>query len=251
MKKIIYLIMVSLFVSCSNTNNDTAEVEIQKTLVTRIAFTNQSGTGGESNFIYDGEKLVEKNENGFKYEYFYFDNKIERIEKYLGISLQYKTIYEYYATGSLSKEMNYDYANSMFEVKIFDSKVNYCDVKLYRNSFEQSPTHVENQLYLMENGEVVEIRRYNINNSYLGKTVYGYDTANSPYKNILSFNKQLSVTSVNNNLLSETVYNQNNELVSSVWNDYEYNSQKYPISCSRRINFTNGNTAVLNFQYQY
>ena len=226
MKKIIYLISISflLLQSCSSEdgpNSGSSPILCKKMVLGTFVF----------DYIYNGNKIDKSMLNGqLNEKYYYTGDFITKKEAYTDNNqLRWITTYTY-VNGRLATRLFVD-LNPSFDPDITSGlKTIYTyidgDTISYENYFgtatEQNTLSSMGEITLL-NGQVVQ------NEGPDGITLATYDNKNSPFKNVIGFDKLNPSNNVviqgNNNVI--TIQYPNNQINT---NYYQYNEQGYPIS---------------------
>ncbi len=96
---------------------------------------------------------------------------------------------------------------------------------------------------------MIKVEHYDVDGALLENEVYAHDSKNSPFKNILGFNKLFVYHSMGkwNNIASYGSYNAANTLSHGYEIDYQYTFLNYPSTMV--WNYSDGN--VLHYQLFY
>jgi|GEM_PF-1161996 len=244
MKKLLLtLSLVSvIFTSCTNDEDqaETAQVlagsgKVQGPLVTKWTETHQNGNIYTVNYTYNGNKLdqITYNVDSSYSKYSYTDDLITKIEYFTNADELYETItLEYDANNNLIKETTKekrDEANYEFIVTYTHVDANTI-VEQYTDSNTLGETHeYEKTIYLEDN----EIKKtvYTKNNY---TTNFTYVTNNSPFKNVVGFNKIFFSSYLgekgNNKALESKISHDTN-----VSNNYiTFNNEGYPTEMTKK-----------------
>ena len=254
MRKLFYAFSVFavLFASCSS-DNDSSSVE-SAVLLKKVIATDVSGTQ-TTDYHYDGNKILDgTRSNGSKQEYYYTGDLITKV-----------AFFESGSTVPANEEfVTYDSQNRVVETKIYYySSGNSALKNTYQHnadgtvSYERFSGDLNSQnnlvkrgkLFLNTTGDVIKVEHYNVSGDLLEKEVYTHDSQNSPFKNVLGFNKLFVYHSMGkwNNIVSYGSYNPANTLTRGYEIDYEFTSANYP---SNMI-WTYSDGDVLNYQLFY
>ncbi len=247
MKKLFCLISISLLflVSCSSDNSSSDNTTSQNLLLKKIVEGDVALGGSESNFTYNGNKLVEiRRNNGsdvFSDLYTYTGNLITKIEKF--------QVYNSGSTQLLSTDQFvYNATNQLVQFKTTtpDSDEEFVTTYVYNANntvtFAQTstipgnaPVSLKTGTITVQDGEIVQLQVVKQYDSYTDH--YAYDTKNSIFKNVLGYDKiifthiigkQSSYTLVDT-ILGGIAHN----FVNSGEFAYTYNANNYPLTANQ------------------
>lgn len=254
MRKLFYAFSVFavLFASCSS-DSDSSSVE-SAVLLKKVIATDGSGTQ-TTDYHYNGNKVIDgTRSNGSKNVYYYTGDLITKVaffesgstvpsnEEFITYDAQQRivetTIY-YYSIGNNALKNTYQH-NA-------DGTISY--ERFTGDSSSQNTLIKRGKLFLNAAGEVIKVEHYDVDGALLENQVYAYDSKNSPFKNILGFNKLFVHHSMGkwNNIASYGTYNAANTLSHGYEIDYQYTSSNYPSTMV--WNYSDGN--VLHYQLFY
>ena len=254
MRKLFYAFSVFavLFASCSS-DNDSSSVE-SAVLLKKVIATDGSGTQ-TTDYHYDGNKILDgTRSNGSKQVYYYTGDLITKV-----------AFFESGSTVPANEEfVTYDSQNRVVETKIYyyssgnsalkntyqhnaDGTVSY--ERFTGDSSAQNTLIKRGKLFFNAAGEVIKVEHYDVDGTLLENEVYAHDSKNSPFKNMLGFNKLFVYHSMGkwNNIASYGSYNAANTLSHGYEIDYQYTSSNYPSTMV--WNYSDGN--VLHYQLFY
>lgn len=253
MKKIIVLLsgIILLLSSCSS--DDAGSAQSDSILVKKVVSVDADGVEGMTfNYSYTGNKINTVSvSNGQKVVYFYTGNLITKTERYLAANgpLELEAVFQYDANERLVTE----------EIKYFmDSSLttrNYTHETDGTVSFLEYTGEIGSITELVSTGkyffnadkEVVKFQTTNVNSNFTTTTNFTYDNQNSAFKNVLGWDKVFSnLTGKTNNVLTSTIVAEDDVVLDSYSNQYEYNTQGYPTSNTTTIGST---TNKVNYFY--
>ncbi|KAF2082837.1 hypothetical protein [Flavobacterium sharifuzzamanii] len=247
-KKLLYclLIVLSVFNSCSNEELSPSENTIlPKTLKT--IYPNSPSENYDTNFIYDGNKIVcITNKNG-KRDYEYDGNHIMK-----------ETVYSFYkGIETKDSETLFTYENDKLKTatKLVsdkatkyvyhyndDGSINIETYNLYSDA-EKESKKTEKEVITIVDGNIVK-SEYNSGDDYdvISIVKYEYDTSKNAFKNIMGLNLLLNQFSLdyetslssNNNMKRYYVNNIQGPLSNKIFEphwlkmEYEYDKKGYP-----------------------
>lgn len=255
MKKLIYAFsaLAFLFVSCSS-DSDTAPVNTAPVLLTKIIATDGSGTQ-TTDYHYEGNKVLDgTHSNGSKNVYYYTGNLITKTAWFESGSTSpaNEEFLEYDSQGRIVETVIYYYSGSTSALRNAyqhntDGTISY---ERFTGDFSSQNNLVKRgKFFLNAAGEVIKVEHYDLSDNLIEKEIYLHDAKNSPFKNIVGFNKLFVYPSVGkwNNIVSYGSYNSANTLSHGYEVDCEYTSGNFP---SNMIwNYSDGN--ILNYQLFY
>lgn len=255
MKKLLYAFsaLALLFASCSGDSDGSSNGSA--VLLRKIIATDVSGTM-TTDYHYEGNKILDGiNSNGSKDVFYYTGNLITKTvffesgsttpanEEFITYDSQNRVvetkIYYYYASGNSALKNTYQHnADGTISYERFSGDLN-----------SQNNLVKRGKLFLNATGDVIKVEHYNVSGDLLEKEVYTHDSQNSPFKNVLGFNKLFVYHSMGkwNNIVSYGSYNPANTLTRGYEIDYEFTSANYP---SNMI-WTYSDGDVLNYQLFY
>jgi hypothetical protein len=234
MQKIFLLLSITFLILQSCSSGGSSDSSNQTILLKKIVVSGQS-----INFTYQGNKLSRIVYPQGDYSYYlitYTGDQITRIEGFdnnnqpknhdifiysNNILIQQKV---YSSTATLEKTYNYTYNSN--------------------NSITKSDVN-SNFIYYLDNyGNIKKCKKY-YNNSLQSTDDYSYDEKNNPFKNVIGFNPL--IFGPNLVLWSMSTNNVINQTGSTIFsNNFQYNSQSYPISVTST---SQGQTTQANYYY--
>lgn len=249
---VLFFVLMLICSSCSTSSNDVDSGS--GLLVSKIVSTSSSGgTPYVSTFSYSGNKITESNYSSTKNIYTYSGNNIASIKTLDGATLYYLDTFTYDSNGNVSSETINYYLNDFSEKKVFtynsDSTIS---VTIYSGTINTaSNLDRKSKIFVDAIGEITKIENYDLSDNLTSKTVYTNDGKNSPFKNILGFNKQPYFFGKYCNTLTSDSYNSSGQIVTNSTFQYVYNSNNFPTSCSQNF-YNNGSlTSTTTIQYFY
>ncbi len=240
MKKFLFFVSVLAlaFTSCStesSTSSSNAPV-----LVTKTIETADDGSTLTTNFIYNGNKLIEWNDSEGERETFTYDssNKIISGNSYFG--------------GTFLIEYSYDSQNRLIEIKDNDTE------EIFEYVYNSNGTITENRkdfdlniqetrTYTFLNGNITnELTEFPMGGS--SNNTYTFGANNSPFINMhVPYELFLEYFEENkNNVLSSTVDNDPNSFESFTCT-YNFNSNGYPTL--KTITYGDGSVDTIEYFY--
>lgn len=237
-------------VTTTETTED-AKLNLKGVYVKRIVTTTNAGsTVNTSDYLYSGSKLARINSSdGTHVIYVYTGNLITGRDFYYNNVLNSREIFEYNANNQL---LNYRRTNPS-DIVLYRAIYQYnsdgtVTVSGYKGSSVSESTKIVNRKVFVVNGQVTKIENYTISNGTAVTEVlnYSFDTKNSPFKDILGFDKLTYYdTALNGSArnvsgittVGGSLANSGNDIV-----QYTYNAQNYPVTA---------NKGSIVFQYSY
>ncbi|WP_281310003.1 hypothetical protein [Flavobacterium flavigenum] len=240
MKKIIFLLCLSFFLSCTNDNNTTDSSNI---LLKKIV-THNYGTTYETIFTYDGNKLLQQKSNRQKKVFTYQGDNIVKIEWYQNPNsenelLQYVN-FEYYPDGTLKRFKKYlDAPVTVDFIYNANGTVEFSYVADYNSYYNYTGR------FKIDNQEISQFE-FLTGNSPKSSIIFHYDNKNHPLKNVTGYNKLILFgffyDSMHNSGFSTNSGNMQNQISYSyssepntkyTTNSLEYNSNNFPTSINK------------------
>jgi hypothetical protein len=257
MKRIVLLLIVVTiaFTSCSKSEEALVEVTPAPNVV---LLRTGNIDGAISNFTYTGNKLNERTSGTKRYIYTYTGDLISRIEYINGTT--HKDYKDFTYEGGDLKTYIQDVAINNYKTKRTytynaNGTVTYVSVSVDKTTGAE--TSLGSGTFNFVNGNFVKDYSASSNQPVTGVTTnnfdYIFDNKNSPYKNILGFNKlitEIEICSVNN-FTKETLFNQytgNSGTTRVITYEYEYNSDGYP---TKRTEKDSNNVVLSTMLYTY
>ncbi|MBC7641422.1 MAG: hypothetical protein H7174_03650 [Flavobacterium sp.] len=244
MKKIILVLVFSLLmiVGCSK-NDNVVGIGAQSNLVL-LKKIESIGTYSNAVFqtgilTYDGNKLLEFNSTGYKEIYTYSGNLITKIVAYDGNNISQTSEFTY-LNGSLSTYISnterFRYYSKTTYTNNPDGTISYIEKSIHKQNLDEQINKTGSLTFV--NGNLIkdEYTSSQSSNVIYSADVYEYDNKNSPFKNILGFDKLYQEVGGQKNLLTRTFITKyldsNNVTVTDTningFYEYLYNSQDYP-----------------------
>lgn len=258
MKKAFYLLTLTvLFLHACSSSNDNPEEQTSLILCKKKVETDPQGIY-TTNYTYSGNKIIRANSvvnynNGASGErianFTYNGDLISQVEVLLNNVMVEKQIYSYNQNNQLISFTQLDYLNEMGDKMVYTHNQNGTINSIeYSGDLINQNTVESNNLISFLNGEISSLVE-----NYGGTTrtiTYSYDNKNSPFKNVLGFDKisfavvGTFTSEINHNLI-QMIRVQNGAPTSTTNIQHTYNSNNYPITSART---TNGFT---DYTYEY
>lgn len=224
MKKSLYILSVVflIFTSCS-TDSDNSVLLIKKI----VAVSENSAI--TTIFSYNGTKLNTIVVDNFRLEHTYSGDKIVNVKRYYGTSLDEETFYEYDNLGRVSSELIVYYVSDFSQKNIYTYNANntISFQILSGDQSSQSPTNRSGLISRGTNEEVLKVEFFN-QDVLTSSEVFTYDAKNSPYKNIMGYDK-LPLNRENIfNMLTSVSSNANQDSGTNSIYEYGYNGSNFP-----------------------
>lgn len=241
MKKLLTLVSAFALVltSCSS-EDDSSSSSNAPVLVTKTIESGDSGPSITTNFIYDGNKLIEWNDSDGERETFVYDSsgKITSGNSYYG--------------GTFSIEYSYDSQDRLIEIKDNDTE------EIFEYVYNSNGTITENRkdfdlileetrTYTFLNGNITnELTEFPFGGS--SNSIYTFDTNNNPFINMhVPYELFLEYFEENkNNVLSSTIDNDPDSFESFTCT-YNFNSNGYPTL--KTITYGDGSVDTIEYFY--
>lgn len=262
MKAIFKIILLLLVItSCSNSDND---INPNGLLLRKVI----SDDSDITLLFYNGiriERMETMSANDGLYEtiFYYTGDLITKIEEYDGATLSSVLRYQYDGQGNPISFIDYNYYNNTSEKVILtynlDGTLTY---NLYKgNLVSQNNISSCQSNATLTNGEITSFNE--VDNTYSGspsnKTyTLTYDNKNTPFKNILGFEKILLIDryfwgfGVNHNNVKEiTIDNLTGESYTSMIADIQYNSNNFPINIEYTYKYSYNDTGISTYNEQF
>jgi len=221
---------------------DTAKLNPNGTYLKRtIATTNAGGSVTTSDYLYEGSKLAKvTSSDGTYVTYAYTGNYITERDFYYSNVLNTKELFTYNTSGQLINYRRVNPSNTVLYTSVFQyNSDGTITISGYRGSTITQTAQIVNRKVFFVNGQVNKIENYIVSNGAAVTEVlnYTFDTKNSPYKDILGFDKLTyydmalngsarNVTGITT--VGATLANSGNDVV-----QYTYNAQNYPVTANR------------------
>lgn len=248
MKKLFTLVSVLILVlsSCSSEDNSTP------ILISKLITTYDDGSSLTIDYSYSSNKLLEETwSSGGIRKYFYENDLIIKIETKTDNVLTKELFYEYDSNNKVSIRKEYYYTASPFAFKtVFNYfSNNTAHYEVYRGDFiEQNELVYQGDYLFNSSGQLISSTSETPSGELINTNLISYDTNNSPFKNIVGFEKlYFNGFSPIGNKIESKEYASNNALMSSAIRQYQYNSDSYPSSCI--MEFDTGE--ITTYEYFY
>ncbi len=267
-KYFLYIITLALFIVSCKKNDPIVDVispPIQNYILPKsITIINANGTF-TSTFSYNGNKLVSIVGTSSIVSYTYTGNLVTKItstnsapNESLNIEdfvynidntiSSIATYYEYNNSGQTIKSKNI--IRYIYNV---NGTINQRNYNIDINNGLETPDNYSVD-YTFTNGNITKGNNINYNSFNLREQIFEYDLKNSPYKNVLGYNKLFKERSNTNNLLkrilTDTIYFNGQTIVTSdiQTRTYVYNSDNFPTEIK---NFNSSGTLLSTTQFTY
>lgn len=266
MKKLICLLGITMvtLTSCSNEEFDTSEPNVTESntngtvLKKTVAIINGGSPVTTGEYIYNGDKLAKIITSDDKYvTYSYTGDLITSREFYTNAILNTKEIFEYNANNQLVNFKRVKPNNSIVYRAIYGYNTDgTITVTGYKGALTDQNSEISKRKVFVENGQVSKIETYvNVNGSMVTETSrYTFDTKNSPFNDILGFDKLTYYDSALNgnahNVTGLSISSATNANASSDPIQYTYNAFDYPVTAKEVDPANNGGKSTV-FQYFY
>lgn len=266
MKKFISLLSITMIMltSCSKEDFEDSESITEKTnpngtiLRKTIAITNGDISIVTGDYVYNGNKLSKIITSDDKYvAYFYTNDLITSKEFYTNTILDNKEIFEYNANNQLVNFKRVKANNSIVYRAIFvynpDGTIS---VTGYKDGLTDQNSEINKRKIFVQNGRVVKTETYvNVNGTIKTTTnQYSFDTKNSPFQNILGFDKltyyDVTLGGSSNNITGLNITNSTNSNSRSTTTQYTYNALNFPVT-AKEVDAANINGSSTLFQFFY
>lgn len=226
----------------ATTATDTAKLNVKGVYLKRtVATTNGGANVTTSDYLYEGSKLSKVTASDGTYvAYLYTGNFITERDFYYNNILNTKELFEYNANGQLINYRRVNPSNTVLYTSVYQyNSDGTITISGYRGSSITQTAQIVNRKVFFVNGQVSKIENYTVSNGMATTEVlnYTFDTKNSPYKDILGFDKLTyydmalngsarNVTGITT--VGATLANSGNDVV-----QYTYNAQNYPVTANR------------------
>lgn len=249
MKKItlVFSALILILTSCSSDDENNSNQNL--ILLKKSISTGLSGNVRTTDYVYDGNKIVSATTGTLRFNYFYTNDLITKIEVYYNQILSNTIILTYNSSQKLIERVanSVDNQESIREVYSYNND-STIGVLVYRNSLDFDNQLVEtSKMFLGTNQEIVKKEIYRTDGTEIVN--YEYDNKNNIFKNVLNLKKLLLFDSNDFNLVSiqdtfngEILYSRNSQFI--------YNSDGFPITNSSTV--VNGSsTDAFTIQHFY
>lgn len=226
-------LLLLLFIGCNSddgNSNDSDAILIKRSV-------NGSST---FEYSYNGNKITEINIGSIKIVYSYTGDLITKIKRYYLSSsqLEFETDFTYDVNQKLIEERILYYESGTAEKRVFTYNSNETIFfQQYSGNFSNQNTAGNSGIiYLNTFGDVNKVELFDGIN-LIRKTEYIHDAKNSILKNILGYNKLISIFDSGkvNNITSITNYDGNDLILSQYHNIYTYNSDGFPVTLTTML----------------
>lgn len=237
--------MVATFASCSTDDYDNVGTADQATkfdpnyyLVKKVQTSSEGGaTVTEDQYFYNGKKLLKVvSTDGREIRYTYSNDLIVERDFYVNGTLNSKEQFDYYKSNQLIGFKRLNAAGTVIYKATYTSNA---DGTVSVRGLNAQNVEILNRKVFFSGTNVYKIE------SYSGSTTevlnYNFDGKNSPFRNIVGFDK-LTYYDVTLNGNSSNVVSVLNGSVQAETVQYAYNAADFP---------TNANKGSVSFQYTY
>lgn len=258
---ILGIMTMGILASCSTDEFDTevtppdgmenAKLNPKGVLLKRTTATTNGGSSvTTSDYVYDGSKLLKvTSSDGTHVIYTYSGNLITERAFYYNNALNTKEIFEYNSAGKLSNYRRVNPSNTVLYRAVYQyNSDGTVTISGYKGSTTTQSAQIVNRKVFVSNGQVNKIENYTVSNGSAVTEIlnYSFDTKNSPFKDILGFDKLTYYdTALNGNARNVTGITTSGASLANSGNDvvqYTYNAQNYPVTA---------NKGSIVFQYFY
>ena len=242
MKKLLYLLsaLVLTLTSCSDEDDTTnASSEI---LLTRMIETYDGGSPLTTNFIYNGNKLVEWNDSEGERETFVYNSSgklISGIESYDDGAESGEVIYSHDSSGRLTR-IDYE-LDGLYFTYTYNSNGTVTEAQ-----YDEFDDQLDSYILTISNDNLVSQVGTGVStgDSYAST----FDSSNSPFVNIYEPHMFFKIYfDANRNNAVSRIHNENTSSSSSSTSTFTFNSDGYPTSET----LTYGDGRVETVQYFY
>ncbi len=254
MKKILCLLSVSmLFLASCSSSSDSSSSENptpQNLLLKKIVEGDVALGGSESNYTYNGNKLVEitrkSDTDVFSDIYTYTGNLITKIEKFQvyysgtpdeSTQLLSTDEFQYNANNQLVqfKTINTDYSDVELVTTYVYNTNNTVTFQQYKNTLNEAPVLLKTGTIKVQDGEIVQLQVVKQFDSYTDN--YTYDTKNSIFKNVVGYDKLIFTHIIgkqgNLTMVDSIIGGISHNFVNGGEFQYTYNADNYPLTASQ------------------
>jgi hypothetical protein len=260
MKKILkFSLIIFLIMSCSKDDSKTPLEDVLLTkVITHNLISTPYETSYETNFIYDGKKLIQMFSVRFKNDLTYDGNKIVKLER----SYNQNGIYN----PSFEVIFFYDNLDRLIRFKkyVIDSEkrlLYICDLTYnnqentvnmihdYVQDFPDYISTINSNFRMNNNNEIIEVIELSNNQQDITKLVY--DNYNHPFRNVIGIDKislfnefyptfhedGISTNYGNLHNRLKVIYNTPNGIIESPIQSFEYNDEGFPSTIDKGNNY--------------
>ena len=264
MKRIIcFLSLFSMtFVACNNDDAPTpnatipvSEMNANVILVKRITTTSTDtpDLNGTINFTYDGLKLVKLETIGVgKSIIYYTGNLITKIEGFDGTVLDQIELFTYNSVGKLIEYRDQSIIDN------FEHKYMYVHNTDGSVSYSDSTGPIGNTTPIFSGVNIYTNNELSSRTFSTKTDSYVYDNKNNPFKNVTGLPTLLTLREFaddylvlfgkNKNIIKVT---DNSDQTKGVFCSYVYNTDNFPTTAIKRINFAQMQPSTINLEYFY
>jgi len=249
MKRSAFALSLLCLTMVSCTGNDDETSNESGVLLKKTIEVDEDGETLTSLYTYNGNKIVSADFEGDKILFTYAGNNISKMEFLDGEGVvEQIDSFTYDANGRVatfvSIEPNDDYGRK--EVYVYDSDGTVAVTYYGGDDISQTTLYGTGRVFYGANNEISKIEEYHDGLTDIHN--YTYDSKNSPFKNILGFDKLTFINSeadgALHNLLTENLATNNfNE---NITYEYTYNSSDYP-----KTSIEDSDGFIITTQYFY
>lgn len=243
--------IITVFTSCSSDSESNSALLIKQ--INTIAV---DGDTFSTKYFYDGNKLsyFTTEEGNLKTEFVYIgpnDDLIGVAKRYDGDVLTSQTIYFYDSNERLFKEIYNDNINDIQDTRIYTYNAdNTITRECYNGPELPSQLYLTSKIYLDDNAQFIKLADWDGTN-WITKIEATYTSYNSPFKNIIGFDKLFTFLDVKHGFAtfvqSNSIPGFNN---ASVF-EYTLNGSNYPSQRVQTLTYENSSTAVTTSNFIY
>ena len=250
MKKIalVFSALILILTSCSSDDENNSNQNL--ILLKKSISTGLSGNVRTTDYVYDGNKIVSATTGALKFNYYYTNDLITKIEASYNQVVSDRILFLYDNSQKLIEKTSVNLADPEFLIKEkyeynFDGTI---DLSVYRINTGVQDELIENIKYFIGNNQEI-IKKENYRTTGIEITNYEYDNKNNIFKNVLNLKKLLRFDSNVFNCISYQT-SVSGVVSSSTTSQFTYNSDGFPITNSSTV--VNGSsTDAFTIQHFY
>ena len=258
MKKLIYLISVTLLLLQSCSSGDSSSGADNSTPSNNVLLKSvTSSKGSISNYIYNGSKLDKiADDSGVNYtQVTYTGDLITKTENYNNNKLSDETIYLYNDT-KLVQVISYGHHSTDLKLDASAFYTYNSNGTVSVSSYLMDSNGKEERSHILFYDSARKMNRIEVDNNADGKsdgyTNLEYDSKNNPLYNIIGVDKMLWIPDYVDSIfylahLAKNNLTKTESADNMLINTYDYNSKGYPTSILTRYN--SGNEGIAYFYY--
>jgi len=266
MKKLLLLCIALVAVLTSCANDDSSEnsfPEDSSILPKSISYIYPSlllGVNSKSTETYNGNKILNSSEDGYKTLFTYDSDFITKQEVFRvdkqGNQTKIKEVAYTYENGKLksriyraiisSGQSNSDYIQKTVYTQNTSNLISYLNYSI--DAITKTETLINEGTLTYENGNLVKLQQKA--NSIITTSIYDYDTKQNPLKNILGYNLLLNEIYGfgKNNIIKTTRTSSENNNPTVYLTSYIYNERDYP---TKKTSLSGGGSVEYEIEYTY